>query len=41
MKQKQIQQKQIQKVQKDYGKDLLDTIVFLMLLLGVLYYFQV
>jgi hypothetical protein len=36
-----MKQKQVEKIEKDYGKDLLDTIVFLVLLLVVLWYFKV
>jgi hypothetical protein len=36
-----MKQKQVQKVERDYGKDLRDTIVFLILLLVVLWYLKV
>ena len=45
MKQKQVtkveKMAKVAKVEKDYGKDLLDTIIFLIMLLVVLWYFKV
>jgi len=36
-----MKQKQVEKIEKDYGQDLLHTVVFLVLLLVVLWYFKV
>lgn len=36
-----MKQKQIEKVERDYGQDLLHTIFFLIALLGVLWYLKV
>jgi hypothetical protein len=36
-----MKHKQIQKVERDYGQDLLQTIVFLMALLAVLWYLKI
>jgi len=36
-----MKHKQIQKVERDYGQDLLQTICFLIVLLGVLWYLKI